>query len=299
MKITISPRSGKSQKFPIILDVPSDAKVNQVKQAIHKKLPKYYPDRQRLTFDNKLLEEDKTLAEYGIRDGDTVLFKDLGLQIGWRTVFIIEYFGPLVIHPIFYYFSTEIYGKSFEHSKMQTITYYLVLIHFMKREFETIFIHRFSNGTMPFLNIFKNSGHYYLLSGFNLAYWVYGPWNAKGTAGGEREEWYIWTCVGIWIWAQLSNLSTHVTLRNLRPPGTRVRKIPHGYGFELVSCPNYFFEVVGWVAIAALTKSAAALFFVVFGGGIMYAWAVKKHKNYRKEFKDYPKNRKSMFPFIA
>jgi very-long-chain enoyl-CoA reductase len=46
-----------------------------------------------------------------------------------------------------------------------------------------------------------------------------------------------------------------MTLRNLRPPGTRVRAIPYGYGFDLVSCPNYFFEFIAWTAICFLTTS--------------------------------------------
>jgi len=57
--------------------------------------------------------------------------------------------------------------------------------------------------------------------------------------------------------AELSNLSTHLTLRNLRPPGTRTRAIPHGYGFGLVSCPNYFFESVAWAAVAYMSGSWA------------------------------------------
>lgn len=48
-----------------------------------------------------------------------------------------------------------------------------------------------------------------------------------------------------------------MTLRGLRPPGTRTRAIPYGYGFSLVSCPNYFFEVMGWVVIAVMTNSIA------------------------------------------
>lgn len=55
--------------------------------------------------------------------------------------------------------------------------------------------------------------------------------------------------------AELSNLHTHLTLRALRPPGTRARAIPYGYGFSLVSCPNYFFEIIAWAVIAGLTGS--------------------------------------------
>ena len=33
---------------------------------------------------------------------------------------------------------------------------------------------------MPAFNIFKNSGHYWILSGFNLAYFIYGPSDKLG-----------------------------------------------------------------------------------------------------------------------
>ena len=42
-----------------------------------------------------------------------------------------------------------------------------------------------------------------------------------------------------------------------------------------------------------------AWLFIVVGFTQMFLWAKKKHKSYRKEFKDYPKNRKAMIPFIA
>lgn len=50
---------------------------------------------------------------------------------------------------------------------------------------------------------------------------------------------------------------THLNLRSLRPAGTRTRAIPKGYGFNLVSCPNYFFEMVSWVAFVGLTLDPA------------------------------------------
>lgn len=46
-------------------------------------------------------------------------------------------------------------------------------------------------------------------------------------------------------------------LRNLRPEGTTKRAIPKGYGFGLVSCPNYFFETLAWTAVTVMTGSYA------------------------------------------
>ena len=30
----------------------------------------------------------------------------------------------------------------------------------------------------------------------------------------------------------------------------------------------------------------------------MTLWAIAKHKNYKKEFKDYPKQRKAIIPYL-
>jgi very-long-chain enoyl-CoA reductase len=202
MKITVQSRNPKSSTFPLTLDVPGSAssvKLADLSKALHAKLPKYYPDRQRLTTeDKKALNLDQTLAEQGLKDGSVVIFKDLGPQIGWRTVFLIEYGGPLLIHPLFYYLQKLIYRGEFAHSPMQKAVYALCMLHFAKRELETIFVHRFSHGTMPFRNVFKNSAHYWFLSGFNLAYWVYGPWFAAGKSAAIRSDVWLYGCVAVW-----------------------------------------------------------------------------------------------------
>lgn len=52
--------------------------------------------------------------------------KDLGPQMNWRTVFLFEYLGPLIIHPVFFYLQRPIYGQEFAHNTVQM--YYLMLI---------------------------------------------------------------------------------------------------------------------------------------------------------------------------
>jgi very-long-chain enoyl-CoA reductase len=93
----------------------------------------------------------------------TLVFKDLGLQIGWDTVFYIEYFGPILMHSLFYWLPQLFYsqpgGGYPAKSYVQTLAYVCVVAHYVKRELETAFVHRFSAATMPFRNVFKNSFH--------------------------------------------------------------------------------------------------------------------------------------------
>ncbi|PCH42356.1 hypothetical protein WOLCODRAFT_101986 [Wolfiporia cocos MD-104 SS10] len=281
-----------------------DVTIGDVKSSLTAKFPRFYAARQKITIkgEKKALDDEATLAVAGIQDGGELAVKDLGPQINWRTVFLIEYAGPLLIHPLFYHFPRFWYGRPVPHSMLQKVVYALVLLHFVKRELETIFVHRFSHGTMPFMNIFKNSGHYWVLSGVLLAGAVYSPiynLHSGHILGSVRNNpKFIGACTALWLFAELSNLHTHINVRNLRPAGTRQRAIPQGYGFELVSYPNYFFEIMAWVSIAAMTGSYTAWLFVAVSAYTMTVWALKKHKTYKKDFKDYPKNRKAIFPFL-
>ena len=99
-----------------------------------------------------------------------------------------------------------------------------VLLHFAKRELETVFVHRFSHGTMPFFNIFKkyvssyasrllriynvlllisSSAHYHILSGVLLAYSIYSPTfsaNSPWIRGAIRENpTFLWSCLAVFL----------------------------------------------------------------------------------------------------
>jgi len=134
-----------------------------------------------------------------------------------------------------------------------------------------------------------------------IAWGVYGP---SYSAPNLKNTWQddpklLQLAFGVWAVCELLNLHSHVTLRNLRPAGTKVRAIPKGLGFDLVSCPNYLWEVMGWAVISAMTNSIYAHVFTILSGVQMLLWALKKHRNYKREFgKQYPRNRKAMFPFL-
>ncbi|KAJ7119469.1 3-oxo-5-alpha-steroid 4-dehydrogenase-domain-containing protein [Mycena epipterygia] len=297
----------RSLPLPLTLSFPPSPPptVRDVKAAIAQTYPSFYVARQKISLPEapKALSDDSAIL-FGSAGDAELAVGDLGPQVQWLTVFLVEYIGPLIIHPLIYHLPKLFYGVDVQHSSLQKSVYAMVLLHFTKRELETLFVHRFSHATMPLFNIFKNSIHYHLLSGLFLAYDIYRPgFSAPAVAGTWRDQssllgaaWVVWT------FAELSNLSTHLTVRALRPPGTTTRAVPLGYGFSApfnLACPNYFFELVGWGVIGAMSGSLAAGFFFVMSGWQMLVWAVKKHRAYQKEFGDkYPRNRKAMIPFI-
>jgi very-long-chain enoyl-CoA reductase len=223
-----------------------------------------------------------------------------GPQIGWQTTFVVEYIGPLLIHPLVYALRPLFYRYPHRESfppptELQTLSLILICTHFVKREMETLFIHRFSAATMPLRNIFKNSFHYWILSGCFIAAFTYGP--GSRTAAGDINSLVVYTGVALFVIGELGNLSTHLTLRGLRSSGGKERGIPKGLGFDLVTCPNYMFEAVAWVGMTLVTQNLATLVFTLISIAQMSVWAKKKEKKYRNEFGDkYKKKRFGMLP---
>ena len=62
-------------------------------------------------------------------------------------------------------FRKQLYNTEETLSFNQYIGVSLVLFHYVKRELETLFIHRFGNETMPWVNIVKNCFGYWFIFG--------------------------------------------------------------------------------------------------------------------------------------
>ena len=99
--------------------------------------------------------------------------------------------------------------------------------------------------------------------------------------------------LGTWI-----NRSADAVLRKLRQPGTTTYAIPHGGLYELISCPNYFGEVLLWFGFAVASWSLGGLTFALYTCANLVPRAVSHHRWYRQQFPDYPAQRRAVLPFL-
>ncbi|KAK7099819.1 very-long-chain enoyl-CoA reductase-like isoform X2 [Littorina saxatilis] len=285
-------------------DLQPKSTIYDVKKAFAKEKRKYYPDRQGFKTDprGKMVKDGDTLESLGLKNGSRLYFKDLGPQVGWTTVFLTEYAGPLVIYLIFYLRPSIVYGEDAAELPYANVVHIAAgcwSFHYAKRLLETVFVHRFSHATMPIANIFKNSVYYWGFAAF-VAYFVNHPLYTPPAYGDLQ----VYGGLAAFVIAELGNLSVHIALRNLRPPGTKERKIPRSTSnpftwlFGLVSCPNYSYEATAWLAFTVMTQCLPAGLFMLAGFYQMAVWAQGKHRNYLKEFKEYPRRRAAIVPFV-
>ncbi|KAL5710862.1 very-long-chain enoyl-CoA reductase [Ranunculus cassubicifolius] len=290
MKVNVVSRSGRD----IIkggIDLNDSATVTDLQEAIHRQTKKYYPSRQRLTLPVQpgsktkpvVLASNKSLSDY--TDGNsktlTIVFKDLGPQVSYSTLFFFEYLGPLLIYPMFYYFPVySFFGYKGERTihPVQTYAMYYWCFHYFKRIMETFFVHRFSHATSPISNVFRNCLYYWTFGAY-VAYYVNHPLYTP------VSDLQMKIGFGFGAINQLSNFYCHILLRSLRSPGGKGGyQIPYGFLFNIVTCANYTTEIYQWLGFNIATQTVAGYVFLVVAASIMTNWALAKHRRLVKLF---------------
>lgn len=236
-------------------------------------------------------QEEKSLEDVQL------YVKDLGPQVSWRLVFVVEYLGPILVHSLFYRLSKNPALVMSYHSRsapynpfLNKLAYTLIMAHYLKREFETLFVHQFSQSTMPLFNIFKNSFHYWVLNGaIAFGYFGYGfmiddsklhhIYNALNLN-------HIRALVCLFLVAESWVFYVHIKLRlwgdAQKKQGNTTKRVPINSGmFALFVAPNYTFESWAWILFTLIFKlNLFSLIFTAVSMTQMYLWAQKKNKRY-------------------
>lgn len=203
------------------------------------------------------------------RGGRSLTAPSMGAKVPWKTVFLCEYGGPIVIFPLV--------ARGGAGVRSVEVATGLWVLHFAKRFLETLFVHSFSKSTMPLGNLFKNCGYYWTAAAL-VALDV----SRRGAVRVSP------TAVGCWFAAEALNGYTHLHLASLRSDGSREAKVPTAWPFKFVCSPNYTFEILSWVAFTAALRSPAAAAFTLVGAAQMALWSRGKLKRYKRKFSADP-----------
>ncbi|HEY4157271.1 MAG TPA: hypothetical protein VGM29_04205 [Polyangiaceae bacterium] len=169
--------------------------------------------------------------------------------------------------------------------------------HFLRRTLESAFVHRYGKPRI-------GAGDY--LTEY-VYYWGFAAWIAWSvTASTHRAPGLGVQALGLFVFvlAEAGNARAHRMLRDLRPLGSRDKRLPRGFLFEWVSCPHYLCEILAWVGFNIATQTLAGLSFMLVGAGILGAWAHTRHVAYKREFtgddgrEAYPARRRALLPGV-
>ncbi len=175
-----------------------------------------------------------------------------------------------------------------------TVLTMLWLFHYFNRTFIFPFRIRTKGKKMPlaivlsaiFFNFF-NAG----LNGYYLS-------NFENYSNAHFFKWNFILGFFLFAFGFIANqISDHILI-NLRKPTETGYKIPKGFLFNYISCPNHFSEFVQWGGFALMAWNLPAITFLIWTGANLFPRALKHHKWYKSHFENYPKNRKAVIPWL-
>ncbi len=197
--------------------------------------------------------------------------------------------SPVVLLFLFY----VLVGQNFGQTVPMVLTF-IWMTHYVDRTFLYPFRTRHSTKGI-YLMITVAAFFYNSVNAFVNGAWVghFGTWDTSWLVD---PRFIIGTMIFYAGW--YINRKADQMLLNLRAPGETGYKIPRGWLYEQISCPNYFGEIVMWFGWAILTWSFAGLSFALFTLFNLGSHGLNHHKWYHEKFDDYPQDRKAVIPGV-
>ena len=214
-----------------------------------------------------------------------------GVLIDNRAGWILMELPALLVFAGFYLFGTG------SHPTVTWIFFGFWVLHYVNRTLIFPFRLKTKGKKMPLAIVFMAIG-FNFVNGFINGYYL-------GTIASSVHYPDAWLLdprfiggVAVFIAGMFINWQADNILIHLRKPGETGYVIPQKGFFRYISCPNHFGEIVEWTGFALMTWCSPGLAFAVWTLVNLLPRALQHHKWYRDTFKDYPAERKAVFPFI-
>jgi 3-oxo-5-alpha-steroid 4-dehydrogenase 1 len=75
--------------------------------------------------------------------------------------------------------------------------------------------------------------------------------------------------------------------------------IPEEFLFKYICSPNYFGEIIEWIGFALATRTVSGLVFSISTFSNLFPRAISHKRWYQEKFKEFPKNRRAIVPFLV
>eukprot|EP00252_Welwitschia_mirabilis_P005556 TRINITY_DN1601_c0_g1_i1.p1 TRINITY_DN1601_c0_g1~~TRINITY_DN1601_c0_g1_i1.p1 ORF type:complete len:304 (+),score=19.32 TRINITY_DN1601_c0_g1_i1:66-977(+) len=164
-------------------------------------------------------------------------------------------------------------------------------LHFLKRELEVVFLHRYS-GFMALRECVVISSSY-LLSSANL---LYAQQLSEAAAPPQTDLRLLG--FGLYLVGLAGNFYHHSLLAGLRKEGQKQYVMPRGGLFDFVVCPHYLFEVIEWFGVACISQTVYGFVSAFNTFCYLSGRSLSTRKWYLSKFSDFPAERKAILPFI-
>lgn len=206
-------------------------------------------------------------------------------QIGWM---IQEGVAPFFI-------SFWFWTGALEKTNASYFFYGLYMAHYIYRSFVFPFRTRTQGKKIPLIICFS-AIFFNFCNTFILGYYL-------GNIGGNYSNDFFTSSIfligfPIFIAGIFINVKSDNMLIALRKPGETGYKIPTGFLFKYVSCPNHLGEMIEWLGFALMLHALPGYSFLLWTFVNLVPRTLDHHKWYHKTFADYPSQRKAVFPFI-
>uniref|UniRef100_A0A3P9AD78 3-oxo-5-alpha-steroid 4-dehydrogenase C-terminal domain-containing protein n=1 Tax=Esox lucius TaxID=8010 RepID=A0A3P9AD78_ESOLU len=232
----------------------------------------------------------------------SVHFTDLGRQVGWITVFLSQYVGPLFIYLLFYFRLAGVYDNSIRPHYHQVVhlACFCHSLHYIKHLLETLFVHTFSDGYTPLGNLLKGCAFHW---GFTtwLGYYVNHPLYTPpceylGVGNKIQTHFPLFLC-------EFGNLCINISLARHKPTGNGVSfpgptYNPFTWLYKLVHCPQYTYMMGAWLSLSVMTQTVPVGVFAALISVQMLLWARRKHTKYLRQVNSRSFWRTAVIPFL-